>query len=319
MSGSLPAELIDLDPYLRPILHMSPFDGKFSGHAVRGPLGDESAILASYAACLTGEGTMAFLTCNGREALNLALSDVITSREQIVAILTPSGCGYVSGCVTKEIEKFCRWHFGFTDDAAAVVLIHEFGHFVELPQVYRDSRIPVIEDCAYAMVDRGFSPIYGQQGDYVVYSLPKALPMQFGGLLITRTAHDFRSHLTAEGRVFLLRQLARHAGKLAAYNKARLRVYRQMRRAAKRFGVVEIFPPKEQELPHSFLAALDTSLSAQKVKASMNEQGIESSVFYGGGGYFLPCHQQMNVAEIDYLFLHLRRAFDQAEATHESR
>jgi len=317
MRYSLPEELIDVDPFLRPVVHMAPFDGKHSYPRHRAPR-DEEAILARCALRLVGSNAPTALTRNGREALNWALAATVKSREDLVAIVTPSNCGYVSSCVTKEIEKFCRWKFGPVEEADIVVLIHEFGRFVELPEAFRRTSKPVIEDCAYAMVDRSFAPIYGRQGDYVVYSLAKAFPVQFGGLLIARNGRDLplrASSLSQQGRDYLLHSLDRLIEKLPAYNKARASVYGRMRDAARERGFSEILPAQGAELAHAFLVAMDTSSEAQDVKLYMNSQGVESSFFHGGGGYFMPCHQSIDAAEIAYMFAHLRRAVDRQAPT----
>jgi len=40
----------------------------------------------------------------------------------------------------------------------------------------------------------------------------------------------------------------------------------------------------------------------------MNEIGVESSIFYGSSAYFIPCHQNLNAWEIEYMFYHMASA-----------
>ena len=307
----LPPEFLDIDPYLRPIIHMAPLSGQLVIDAVDATI-NETQILDHYRDRLGVQGTP-MLTRNAREALNRALAATVKHKTDIVSIITPSNCGYVSSCVTREIEKFCQWKFGIDDNAAIAVLIHEFGRYVETPDIYKQKQIPIIEDCAYAMVDRTFSTHYGQQGDFVVYSLSKALPIHFGGLLITRkTTPHAASSLTPEGRAYLLRQLHNHKDKLKTYNQARAAVYGRMQHAATQHHIHEKWPVKPNELAQAFIAELNPAVDADHIKKHMNAHGIESSIFYGGGGYFLPCHQNMTDADIAYIFAHLRRAMDDA-------
>src|SRR5712671_2299008 len=51
-----------------------------------------------------------FIYCeSGRHAIHLALAALGLRRQDVVTILTTTGNFYISGCVTREIKKFCRW------------------------------------------------------------------------------------------------------------------------------------------------------------------------------------------------------------------
>jgi len=306
--SNLPDELINPDRYLRPVVHMSPFSGKHFYEAPPHSI-DKNSILARCSEILLGAPYTISITRNGREALHHALAATVRSKENIVSIITPSNCGYVSSCVTGEIEKFCRWKFGFEEKASIVILVHEFGRYVETPAYYHENKIPVIEDCAYAMIDRRFADHYGQQGDFIVYSLPKALPLQYGGLLVNKNDYTVRdSNLSEAGKAFILYQLKHHIENLYDSNKARTVVYERMQKLAAVLGIKEAYSPGPKDLAHSFIAHLESSHDPAAIKAHMNDVGIESSVFYGGNGYFIPCHQNLGPAEINYCLTHLRKA-----------
>jgi hypothetical protein len=50
-----------------------------------------------------------FVYCeSGRQAIHLALQQLGLAREDVVSILTTTANLYISGCVTREIESFCR-------------------------------------------------------------------------------------------------------------------------------------------------------------------------------------------------------------------
>jgi hypothetical protein len=89
-------------------------------------------------------------TLNGREAINLALNHYKLQPDDIVSIFTTSGNLYISSCVTKEIEKFCKWSRVLEKNTKVLFVNHEFGypykHLIELKQY----NLPIIEDCAHS-------------------------------------------------------------------------------------------------------------------------------------------------------------------------
>ena len=64
---------------------------------------------------------------NGREAILIALAQFEPTKENIVIILTRSENFYISGCVTKEIEKVCRWNRSLSPQSDLIFVNHEFG------------------------------------------------------------------------------------------------------------------------------------------------------------------------------------------------
>src|SRR5262249_22972883 len=69
-----------------------------------------------------------FIYCeSGRQALHLALQHLGLADRDVVTILTTTGNFYVSGCVTREIERFCRWSRQIEPDTKALLVNHEFG------------------------------------------------------------------------------------------------------------------------------------------------------------------------------------------------
>lgn len=67
------------------------------------------------------------LVQKGRSAISIALSSFNLSKEDVVTVLTTSGYFYISSCVTKEIEKYCRWSREFMPQAKVIFVNHEFG------------------------------------------------------------------------------------------------------------------------------------------------------------------------------------------------
>ena len=101
-----------------------------------------------------------------------------------VWITTTTDTHYVSSCVTSAIEQSSPWKRELTENTQAIFCIHEFGfphpNLRELRKIADERGIPLIEDCAYGWSTTGIGGI----GDYAIYSLTKAFPLQFGGYLV---------------------------------------------------------------------------------------------------------------------------------------
>lgn len=317
MKSYLPKELLMPDIALRPVIRMSPFSGKFDFH-VKDHVLPETELVSRISTQLFGLPKEGRLTKNAIHALSLALQSVIRSKEFVVSIITPSGSGYVNSSVTEEVDKYCKWVFGYDPRADVYLLIHEFGRKGVLPEQAIQSRKPVIENCAYALVDPSFSSHYPVQGHYIVFSLSNAFPLQYGGLLFVNGV-PLKENLSSKyifsdkGKHYLQQTLVAYFLDLHHANRARLRTYHLMQQICKDYGFDEAYPAKEGELPHAFLVEISPELDASSIKTHMNLAGIESGIFEGGNAYFLPCHQNMNMAEVEYIFHHLSEAINNAD------
>ena len=291
-------ELLFPPDHLKPKLHMSPFDTGFLEANRRiveaDPSDDEIAWAPRF-----GEAGDAFLaTASGRAAIAAALDELELAPEDEVLIVTTSGSSYVSRCVTEEIERVCRWTRRFGPGVRAVFLIHEFGWPARLPGEAAAAGLPVIEDCAYALGSAGT----GGLGDYVVYSFSKAFPVQFGGLLrARRPLRRARGRLTADGRVVLMRLLRHYLPGLEADVARRRALFGRYEAFFVERGLAPSFPLAPGVAPHAFLLRLEPEALALRVKHWLDRAGIESSVHFGAGGYFLPNHQNLGEAGVDYV------------------
>jgi len=291
-------ELLFPPDHLKPKLHLSPFD---TGFLERNRLiveADTSDAPPAWAP-LFGEAEDAFLpTSSGRAAIAAALEELALAPDDEVLIATTSGSPYVSGCVTEEIGRVCRWTRRMGPKVRCAFLIHEFGWPATLPEAVRAAGLPVIEDCAYALGAAGI----GRLGDHVVYSFSKAFPVQFGGLLRSRRPlARARSRLTEDGARCLFRLLRRYLPELAA-DVARRRA--SFARYEAFFAALDLdsrFAMTPEAAPHAYLVRLGDEALALRVKHWMDRAGIESSVFFGAGGYFLPNHQNLGDAGVDYV------------------
>jgi len=306
---NIPEEIKNPDKFLRPLIQMAP-KHEFLDLKITMQIEEKDIInkLSNHVANKKHDG---LLTINAREALNLAFQDIITHKKQLISIITPSNSTYVSSCVTNEINKFCKWEFGPNKNADAYILIHEFGRYVELPKYLKNTKKPVIEDCAYAMTHKTMKNYYGRQGDYLVFSISKALGLQYGGALILKNAKrkNMQSNISASSKKYLVNYMGKNLKKLKKLNLERKKIYKIMQKLSKEYNLQESYICNNNELCQGFLIKTKKNLDTEKIKRYMNDYGIESSIFYGGSAYFLPCHQRLTLFEINYMFFHLSKAF----------
>ena len=291
-------ELLFPPDHLKPKLHMSPFDTGFMEPNRRIVEADPSDAEPAWAPLFGAPGDAFLPTSSGRAAIAAALDDLAFAPDDEVLIVTTSGSPYVSRCVTEEIERVCRWSRRLGPRTRASFVIHEFGWPAALPDEVRAAGLPVIEDCAYALGTTGT----GNLGEYAIYSFSKAFPIPFGGLLRSRRpAARARSRLTADGRLALARLLRHYAPGLARDVAQRRELFTRYETFFAGLGLAPAFPLAEGVAPHAFLLRLEPEALALRVKHWLDRAGIESSVHFGAGGYFLPNHQNLGRAGVDYI------------------
>jgi hypothetical protein len=246
---------------------------------------------------------------NGRAALAVALRDIGLKRADSVLILTTTGGPYISSCVTRTIERFCSWSREPRADTRAALVIHEFGFPCAITREVRALGVPIIEDCAYGIGTRTGGGV-GGIGDYALYSLPKYFPLPFGGILAARSRIGTRA-LTAEdqlspgGRAELRAWLGRLEGVAAGWNAQRRRNWRQFAARLAPHGLRPYFDLPAGVVPGAFVARLPRRFDGAAAKQRCNEAGIESTEYYGMGGFYFPVHQFLADYEKQYIQRHL--------------
>lgn len=291
-------ELLFPPDHLKPKLHMSPFDTGFLEANRRIVEADPSDAEPAWSPLFGAPGDAFLPTASGRAAIAAALDELALAPDDEMLIVTTSGSPYVSRCVTEEIERVCRWTRRLGPRTRAVFAIHEFGWLAELPAEVRAAGLPVIEDCAYALGAAGA----GRLGDYAIYSFSKAFPVQFGGLLCARPPlRRARSRLTADGRVVLMRLLRHWLPGLAADIERRRALFARYEAFFAGLGLQPSFALAPGVAPHAFVLRFEPEALALRIKHWLDRAGIESSVHFGAGGYFLPNHQNLGEAGVDYI------------------
>jgi hypothetical protein len=279
---------------LRPTYRISPFSEDF----IAAKNGDKNKAL-DY---LGNRFSNYCLMRKGRTAISKALAFYNLRPTDVVTILTTSENFYISGCVTKEIEKFCLWSRIITSDTKVLFVNHEFGYpYKDLAQL-RKYGLPVIEDCAHTFFSK--NDTVGKVGDFVIYSLPKAFPIQIGGILSSNNDDiPLLSDLTIEEQSYLLKSFAYHLPRQDEIIAKRRFNYNLFCEKLKPLSIQPFFEIMDNEdiVPGVFLFRWKDDMDYAKLRLFMQANGVESSVFYGQNAYFIPIHDFLREEDIDYI------------------
>jgi hypothetical protein len=242
-------------------------------------------------------------TCSGREAINLALSNYDLQPEDCVSILTTTGNIYVSGCVTREIEKFCHWSHAIEANSKILFVIHEFGFPFEEIGRLRKYNIPIIEDCAYSFLSKDKYNETGNVGDFVIYSFPKIFPIQIGGLLVSNSDSTLNSKISGDLTRYIKNILSFHISGLAQIKETRNHNYSYLTDLFNSIKLCKRFEINENIVPGVFMFSdKQGDLNLPDLKKFLYANGVECSVFYGENSFYIPVHQNLSEGDLLYIF-----------------
>lgn len=287
--------IIDPSSELTPVVRIAPFRNIYLQKEL---FAEKSAKVASD--YLSNRFHNYQLVQKGRSAISIALSSFNLSKEDVVTILTSSGNFYISGCVTKEIEKFSRWSRELLPQTKVIFVNHEFGYPYPDAWSLKKYNLPIIEDCAHSFFTEEES--IGKVGDFVVYSLPKAFPIQMGGILVSSKKDlAFLHHDDEELNYYILSHLSRSVGHIESIKKRRLSNYLYLKNRLSSIGITPYFSLDKGVVPGVFLFRWLDNIDYPELKVFMQSNGVESSVFYGKSAFFIPCHDGVTEIETDYM------------------
>ncbi|HLD69156.1 MAG TPA: DegT/DnrJ/EryC1/StrS family aminotransferase [Candidatus Omnitrophota bacterium] len=273
---------------------------------------------------------------SGRSALLACLEYEDIKRNDEVLILTTTGGPYISSCVTKTIEKICRWEREPSAKTRAVLVIHEFGFPCPYSVIkpYIEKGIPIIEDCAYSIGSRIQGAAVGGVGDYAIYSLTKYYPVSFGGILVSRkrllqnidSRHSEKQSDEESNPEEILRSAQNDRKTPGTLNSVDERLLKQtiqkasaftpqwnnLRRKNWEFFAKKLRPHKitpyfkldQKNVPGVFLAKLPEGFRGDIRKRQLNNAGVEATEYYGQGGFYFPVHQFLSEYEKNYILHH---------------
>ncbi|MGC4041426.1 MAG: DegT/DnrJ/EryC1/StrS family aminotransferase [Flavobacterium sp.] len=292
--------VVSPDPFMVPAYRISPFKTEHVG--LNNQLPDDD-FAAHYFDGRFGKGSWQY-TYNGREAIELALEYYQLKNDDVVTILTTSENFYISSCVTKSIEKFCRWNRELTAETKLVFINHEFGYpYTEMEKI-QATGLPIIEDCCTTFFSQDKRQNIGAYGDFSVYSFPKFFPIQIGGLLVNngngKTTSS--SDLNAAEQNYIQNVLSQQLQNIDALLDRKKQNFEYASAQFSKLGFSLRFQNDQNTVP-SVLLLNNNGVVADlnKLKAFLFENGIQNSVFYGEDAFFVPNHQNMEAADIDFI------------------
>lgn len=290
--------VINPEEFFRPSIRISPFNTDYIRKNKRI---NEHNIPTDETALTEHFGDNYILTSSGKEAIFLALKNYNLEKEDNVLIVTTTGNRYISSCVTKTIEKFCSWTRNYNERTKLIFVNHEFGYPLTDWKQIESYNLPIIEDRAYSFFSTD-NVTTGQKGDFVVYSLPKWFPMQMGGILQANSNIELRNTLESETQRVLHKTLKYYLNEKNQLIEDRRRNYGYFSELFSEIECPPFFSEKENSVPGVFMFCNDAEMNLPALKEFMQNNGVESSVFYGENAFYLPVHQNLSAEHIEFIF-----------------
>jgi hypothetical protein len=241
-------------------------------------------------------------TSNGKNALRIALKSLKLRSENTVTILTTSGNTYVSKCVTEIIEEFCKWNMEMKPYSSVILVIHEFGFPYDDLFELKKYNLPIIEDCCYTFNSQNAENSAYNVGDYLIFSFPKYFPVQVGGLLLSTIDIDHTYSDDVEVQKFISKSMSLYVHEIDEIAKKRRSNWQYLENLFDSIGLHSRFRICDYITNAVYIFNLPASVNLDKLKVLTNNNGIESSIFYGESAFFIPCHQYLTENDLFYFF-----------------
>lgn len=293
--------IVNPDPYSSPTYRIGPFRTKDISKNF-GMAKDDFA--DSYFTERFGRKSFHY-TYNGRTAIGMALSTFGLLPSDVVTIKTTSGNSYISKCVTEEISRFCKWSMEIEPDTKVIFVNHEFGYPHPEIEELAATGLPIIEDCCTTLFSQNEKQMIGNYGQFTVYSFPKFIPIQIGGILLDNRVGGINTFQKLDENVlsYLKNVTSFYLRNLNKILEKREKVFQYAVQKFETLGFSERFENKESTVP-SVLMLKNNSIvqNLEDLKTWLWQHGIQSSLFYGEDAFFIPCHQNLKKLDIDYFF-----------------
>jgi hypothetical protein len=292
--------IVNPDIYLKPDYKLSPFDTSYIDKYNKLK---SSKIAIKYFNDYFRKSDWEY-TINGREAIFLALKNYDLSKNDIITIITTSNNFYISSCVTNTIEKICKWSRKIEKKTKLIFLIHEFGYPINDYKKLTDLNIPIIEDCCTTFFSQNKNTNIGLIGDFSIYSFPKFFPIQIGGLLVSnKFPNSFKSIISKNESNFINSVLSLELKRKRSILNKRTINHTYLLKLFKKIGFKERFKITINVIPYALLLKNNGIIkNLDKFKVYLNHNGIQSSVFYGEDAFFIPCHQNLTISDLNYFY-----------------
>ena len=241
-------------------------------------------------------------TKSGKESIKIALETLGLNRKDCVTILTTSGNSYISKCVTDVIEKVCAWSREINSKTSAIFVNHEFGYPYRKLSSLLDYGVPIIEDACHSYFSNTTNLDMSHVGEFTIFSLPKAYPVQIGGLLIAKKEYEIDESYTMDSTLnnYLISTLSNYINDIDKAALNRIKNYNTLTEKFSNFGCTPYFEKLDNDVPGVFLFNVPKNVNLNSLKDYGWQHGIECSVFYGENAFFIPIHQRLTPEDLNY-------------------
>jgi len=291
--------ILNVPEYLRPVYRISPFrtDDVSKNHIL---FNADNTKFKNYLNDRFPERKI-IVTENGREAIGKALRLLNLNKDDVVTIFTTTNSFYISGCVTKEIEKYCKWSREIEKNTKVLLVNHEFGFCSQEMEYYKSLGFPIIEDFAHSFVSNSIKNDAGKYGNFLIFSLSKFFPIQVGGVLIYNNEYKTISENNIYD-TYIQNIVSKYIDEINEIKIKRIENYNYYVELFSKIDIKPFFKLTENDCPGVFCFRVPESINLNDMKNFINSNGIESSVFYGENAYFIPCHQNLKKQDVEYIF-----------------
>ncbi|PZF72043.1 aspartate aminotransferase family protein [Taibaiella soli] len=242
-------------------------------------------------------------TSSGKTAIAAVLKQYNLSPNDEVYITTTTENTYISSCVTREIEKFCKWSRTLTNHTKLIFVNHEFGTTHKNVRGLLDLGLPIIEDRAMSMLSIDKNLQTGNFGDFTVYSLPKFFPIQAGGIIQINNQAAIQVLLEKDPIVeeYLGKLVPHFLSEIDTIKKRRWENYLLFSKLLEPLGFYpELDLEQERDVPSVYMFHAE-NMDLNGLKAFMQKNGVEASVFYGRDAFFIPVHQYLTPTDVTFI------------------
>lgn len=251
------------------------------------------------------EGRRWCYTKSGKEGIALALEALGLSNDDCITIMTTSDNAYISRCVTNEIEKVCHWSREIQPNTAALFVNHEFGYPFRDLQNLKKYDLPIIEDACHSYLANTDMSDMGLVGDFIIFSLPKIYPIQFGGILSYSPKYNITHGIKVGTSIenYLSSVVSFYQNELELTKLTRLQNYHGLVSRFAKLDCRPYFELMKNDVPGVFLFSVPQGVDLEQMKEHGWRHGIECSIFYGEEAFFIPVHQHLSEADLDYFYV----------------
>jgi hypothetical protein len=231
-------------------------------------------------------------------------------KDDVVLIIKTFENDVISKCITKQIEKVCKWaivKWGglIPKETKAILLVHEFGITAKLPDQLRSLGFPIIEDCAWSIHPK----IIGS--DYIIYSPQKMFNVNYGGLIVgIKLSDEFLwsiGCLDVFKRNLFEREMFRNNGEphiAETRKKLWLKYFQLVKDSGLKVNRENYFVDMVNHYkwtPTVFFHEFKDEKEADEIRDRLIEFGIQAGRYWGEPIVYVPINQSMNGEELEYM------------------